>query len=208
MEKAVFLGEFCGNMSASDKNTLSEQALQSEWQEIEAAKANPARFGKLYDRYYEPVFRYIYKRTADEEMAADITSQVFLKAMQSLHKYEFKGLPFAAWLLRIAGNETYQYFRIEGRRRVVTIEDRHIHDLEEEFEDREQLDINVATLKAAIQELPPEDVDIIELRFFEQRPFKEVADILDISESNAKIRLHRLIPRLRELFLKKQTEEE
>lgn len=204
MENAVFLGEFSGDMSATNKYTLTEQAIQDEWKEIEAAKANPARFGRLYDRYYEPIFRFIYQRTANEELTADLTSQTFLKAMQYLQKYEFKGVPFSAWLFRIATNEISQFFRQQGKKRVVSLEDNAAHDLEDEFEDKQELEINIEALKEAIQELDPEDVEMLQLRFFEKRPFKEVADILEITENNAKVRVYRIVQRLREIFLKRK----
>ena len=204
MENAVFLGEFSGDMSATNKYTLTEQAIQDEWKEIEAAKANPARFGRLYDRYYEPIFRFIYQRTANEELTADLTSQTFLKAMQNLQKYEFKGVPFSAWLFRIATNEISQFFRQQGKKRVVSLEDNAAHDLEDEFEDKQELEINIEALKEAIQELDPDDVEMLQLRFFEKRPFKEVADILEITENNAKVRVYRIVQRLREIFLKRK----
>lgn len=204
MEKAIFLGEFSGDMSASNKYTLSEQAIQNEWAEIEAAKANPARFGKLYDRYYEAIFRFTYQRTADEELAADLTAQTFLKAMQNLQRYEFKGVPFSAWLFRIASNEVTQHFRTLGKKRVVSMEDNMLPDIEDEFEDKQELEINIENLKEAIQQMDTDEVEFIQMRFFEKRPFKEIADILEITENNAKVRMYRIIQRLRDVFMKRK----
>ena len=93
------------------KYTVTEKQMQNEWIEVQAAQKNPASFRTLYDRYYESIFRFIFKRSADETLSADLTSQTFLKAMQKIDKYVFKGVPFSAWLFRIASNEVAQHFR-------------------------------------------------------------------------------------------------
>jgi RNA polymerase sigma-70 factor (ECF subfamily) len=64
------------------KYTVTQKEMQNEWTEVQAAQKTPAKFRVLYNRYYEPVFRFVYKRTADEALAADLTSQTFLKALQ------------------------------------------------------------------------------------------------------------------------------
>lgn len=191
-------------MSASNKYTLSQQDIQDEWKQVQAAQANPARFRILYSKYYEPIFRFIYQRTADESMSADLTSQVFLKAMQNLHKYEFKGVPFSAWLFRIASNEIAQHFRKIKKNRVITLEENSTKDLEDEFEDKADLEINITILKEVIQDLKPAEVELLELRFFEKRPFKEVAEILDITENNAKVKVYRLLQKMKKRFKKRK----
>ena len=70
---------------------VSDTAMHAEWQEIQAAQQDPARFKPLYDRYFERIFRFIYRRTADESLTADLCSRVFLKALQQLRRYRFKG---------------------------------------------------------------------------------------------------------------------
>ncbi|MCH2042533.1 MAG: sigma-70 family RNA polymerase sigma factor [Saprospiraceae bacterium] len=191
-------------MSTSNKYTLSQQDILDEWKQVQAAQANPAQFRVLYSKYYEPIFRFIYQRTADESMAADLCSQVFLKAMQNLHKYEFKGVPFSAWLFRIASNEIAQHFRKINKNRVITLEENNTKDLEDEFEDKADLEINIKILKAVIQDLKPAEVELLELRFFEKRPFKEVAQILDITENNAKVKIYRLLQKMKKRFKKRR----
>ena len=71
--------------------------------QIEAAKRDATNFGPIYNKYYKQIFGYIYQRMEDKDVAFDVTSQVFLKALTNLHKYEFKGVPFASWLYRIPG---------------------------------------------------------------------------------------------------------
>lgn len=176
--------------------TVSAEDMQEEWQLIQAAQADPTLFRPLYNQYYEPIFRFIFRRTADEARTADICSQVFLKAMQRLPGYEFKGVPFSAWLYRIASNEVAQHFRNRQKNRVVSIEDSSFSDMIEEIDELPNEQIRTQLLQA-LDQLKETDLQLIELRFFEQRPFKEIADILGITESNAKVKTYRILERLK-----------
>jgi RNA polymerase sigma-70 factor, ECF subfamily len=187
-------------MNIPKNTTLSEQQMQEEWKEVQAAQANPAHFRPLYARYYTPIFKFLYQRLQDEEAAADLCAQVFLKAMQNLSKYTYKGVPFSAWLYRIATNELNAYFRQTNKSRVIALEDYHTFELEWEDDDKESLEIDISNLKKVLQQLSPEEVMMIELRFFEKRSFKEVGDIMDMTENNAKVKMYRLLQKMRKLF--------
>lgn len=176
--------------------TLSQETLLREWQEIQEAQQSPPRFQVLYNRYYESIFRFIFRRTADEALSADLCSQVFLKAMQKLPKYTYKGVPFSAWLFRIASNEIGQYFRSTSKNRVVSLEDTHLQEMVDEMDHLDLQDLQSQMIKA-LDQLKADDLEIIELRFFEQRPYKEIADLMDISVSNAKVKVHRILMRLK-----------
>lgn len=177
---------------------VSEEALHHEWEEIRAAQQNPTLFRPLYNRYYEPVFRFIHRRTADIDIAADLCSQVFLKAMQKLSTYTFQGVPFSAWLFRIAANEVSQHYRQSQNNRIVTVNDLHLHDMAEEMgTDPEEMERMRQVLLRTLDNLKEDDLQLIELRFFEQRAFKEIADITGITENNAKVKVHRILERLK-----------
>ena len=169
------------------QKTVSVAAMEAEWQEIQAAQQNPARFRPLYERYYESIFRFIFRRTADGDLAADICSQVFLKALQRLGGYQFRGVPFSAWLFRIASNEVAQHFRQNSQKRTVSVEENTLSEVAEEMEVEGEL-WEVEDLVQALDTLKPDELTLIELRFFEQRPFKEVAEIMGITESNSKVK--------------------
>ena len=125
----------------ANQRTVSEADLESEWVEIQAAQSNPAAFQPLYARYYESIYRFIHRRTNQEVLAAEICSDTFLKAMQKLPGYKYQGVPFSAWLFRIASNEVAQYFRANAKNRTVSIEDHTLQNVVEEVaeEDNEQL---------------------------------------------------------------------
>ncbi len=178
------------------KKTVSEEAVLEEWAEIQAAQVNPAKFRPLYDRYFEPIFRFIHRRTADEELAGDLCSQVFLKAMQKIDTYYFRGVPFSSWLFKIAANEVSQYYRQSQKVRVVSTEETDLSDMIDEMEEPDN-EIYRLNLTKVLDTLEEKDMQLIEMRFFEQRPFKEIADILGMTESNAKVKTYRILERLK-----------
>ena len=92
-------------MAISSAYHKTRADILEEEQVIAAAKRDPKRFEPLYRSYYEPIFRFVYKRLDSMEQAQDVTSQVFLKALTNLKKYQSRGLPFGSWLYRIAVSE-------------------------------------------------------------------------------------------------------
>lgn len=178
----------------------SREELEKELQQVEAAKADPARFGVLYDKYYKPIFVFIYRRTENEEVTADLASMVFMKAMMNIKKYEFKGVPFSAWLFRIAVNEVNMYFRKSNADRVISLEKADISTIIDDIE-KDNTEETQQQVMSALSHLPEEAVQLIELRFFEKRSFSEVGDILGITENNAKVKVYRILDKLKTLIL-------
>lgn len=168
---------------------------------VHAAKADPAKFEVLYSKYYEHILSFVYQRLESKETAYDITQQVFLKAMQNLHKYEYRGLPFSAWLYRIAINELNMMFRKNSREQALNVDIASIDDMMEEMsEGGTEEKINMVL--QALSKLERDDLQIIEMRFFEKRSFKEIGDILAITENNAKVRTYRILDRLKNIITK------
>ena len=186
---------------------VSDLEMQSEWKEIEAAKKDPRAFAPLYNRYYTPIFKFLIKRTADSNLSAELCSQVFLKAMKQVQSYEFRGVPFSSWLFRIASNELGQYYRKTNKKRVVSIEEEYFPEISVEANLNLDGNDDYEDLKTALidtlDELKENDLKIIEMRFFEKRPFKEIAQILDITESNAKMKTYRILERMKKKIDKK-----
>lgn len=188
---------------ASQQRQLTQSQIQEEYRLVQAAQKEPRRFGVLYEKYYRQIFVFIYKRVDDEEQAADICSQVFLKAMTNLPKYKFKGVPFSAWLYRIAVNEVNQFFRKSQNKRSISMEKANIGDIIEEVEESDTEE-NIKYMLQAMQFLSPDDVQMIELRYFEKLPFRQVAEVYNITENNAKVRMYRILGRLKKAMLKVQ----
>ncbi|MEW6470355.1 MAG: sigma-70 family RNA polymerase sigma factor [Bacteroidota bacterium] len=192
-------------MEVVSKYHITEEKQRQELLEIEAAKKSPAKFEVLYNRYHEQIFRYVYQRVDDKDSAFDITQQVFLKALTKLDKYEYKGVPFSSWLYRIAKSETYEALRQNQKLRAVNIDDPGLSEVLGEMGEKEERleELYGAQLADAIAELDEEDLQLVEMRFFEKRAFKEIGEILEITENNAKVKLYRVIDKLRKMIVRK-----
>jgi len=173
--------------------------IQRELEEIEAAKKDSRKFEVLYNRYHEQIFRYLYARLDNKHIASDLTSQVFYKAMLNLDNYTFKGVPFASWLYRIAFNEMNMHFRKESKNRTVNIDTGTIGELFEEIEEEIYAE-EKEKLAKVLATLSDERLSLIEMRFFEKRSFKDIADIMGITENNAKVKVYRTLDKIKKHF--------
>jgi RNA polymerase sigma-70 factor, ECF subfamily len=161
---------------------------------IVAAKDDPAAFGRLYDRYLQPVYRYLYSRLGDAHSAEDVTSQTFIAAYEALPKYREQG-QFTAWLFRIARSKMNDHFRrnryeveLEAAERMAAGEDALgtlIHTEE------------LGRLRSVIKNLNPEEQDLIRLRYVADLSFVEIADLLGKREDAVKKTMYRLLARLK-----------
>ena len=100
---------------------------------VKLAKVNHKHFGLLYQKYFEHIFLFIFKRLeGDKAVSSDITQQTFLKAVVNLSKYEDRGFPFSSWLYRIAQNEVSMYFRESKKEKAIDVEELQVLQLQEE----------------------------------------------------------------------------
>lgn len=188
-------------MQESLKYHKTSHELKQEAAQIKAALDDPRKFEVLYNRYFEQIFRFIYQRVESKQDAADLTSQVFFKALSNLKSYKDKGLPFSAWLYRIALNEVNSFFTSNEKKRTIAIDDSAILSMTEDFDSEAHEDL-FPLVSEALQELDADELLLIEMRFFEQRPFREMGDILQITENNAKVKTYRVIEKMKNLIVK------
>lgn len=178
---------------------MSEDEIRQEEVIVAKAKKNPKAFGPLYEKYFDRIFNYLYRQTDDEELAGDLCSQTFVNALNSLNRYEFRGVPFSAWLYRIASNEINKHYRKFKGKKIFSIEEMRIKELVEQSDevwDEEMVNKLIEFMK----DLPADYLQVLQLRFYEDRDFKEIAYILDITESGAKMRTYRALDKLRKNF--------
>lgn len=172
--------------------------LKTEWGLIESAKLDSQSFEPLYNKYYELILKFAYKRLDTVEDAYEITANTFAKALSNIGKYRQQGFLFSSWLYRIAINEINEFYRNAKKKRTVNIDDTAARYIAEETgRDRQELN---QSLKIALQYLDVQELQLLELRFFEERPFSEVAEILGITENNAKVKTYRVIDKLKVIF--------
>jgi RNA polymerase sigma-70 factor (ECF subfamily) len=169
---------------------------------IRRAKYDPNAFGELYERYLRKIYTYLYYRTGNHADAEDLTSRVFHKAYVHLPGYEHLGLPFSAWLYRIAHNMVANWYRDQGRRKIVSLNEAVRHASGEDpgaaTEDTAERD----KLLKLIRNLPEERQQVIILKFAEGYSNAEIGRILGRSEGAIKSLYHRTLLILRENWVK------
>jgi RNA polymerase sigma-70 factor, ECF subfamily len=172
------------------------KALKKEADErllIEAAQQDPARFADLYEVNFERVYAYAVRRVRDRAEAEDVTAEVFHQALANLKRFEWRGIPFAAWLFRIASNLISDRWQRSGREITdeETIDAAQVSPAEiEEVERR-------ATLFKLVDTLPAEQKNVVVLRFVEQKSIKEVARAIRKTEGAVKQLQFRALSNLR-----------
>ena len=150
------------------------KALKKEADErllIEAAQRDPARFAELYEINFERVYAYVVKRVQDRAESEDLTSEVFHQALANLKRFEWRGIPFAAWLFRIAANLISDRWQRSGRE---ITDDEAIESAQASPAEIEEVE-RKATLFRLVETLPAEQKRVVVLRFVEQKSIKEVA---------------------------------
>lgn len=148
---------------------------------VHAAQGGDARaFGELYDRYRQPLYRYCLARSGSPHEAEDLVSEVFLKAMESLARYRDQGLPFIAFLYRVARNAAIDRTRKERSTSLfeMTVEPRSGHDVEGDAARASDMDV----VLVALRRIKPEYREVILLRFVEGYSAADVAKLLDKAE--------------------------
>ena len=178
---------------------MTDHEIRLENDIIERSKKDIRAFGEIYERYFDRIFNYIYRQTDDEDTAGDLCSQTFVNALNSIKSYEFRGFPFSAWLYKIAGNEVNKHYRKTKSKKVFSLEELKMREMMERTDegwDEELLQQLVNYMK----DLPTDMLQVLELRFFEDKDFKEIAFILEMTESGAKMRTYRALDKLRKNF--------
>jgi RNA polymerase sigma-70 factor (ECF subfamily) len=163
------------------------------------AITDPEAFGELYDRYYDKLLMYIFRRVLDAKLAEDILSNTFYKALNKVETFNPEIASFSTWIYRIATNEINMYFRKKGKYVVgldsemmeyfVKEKQGHAEDAEEILSRHQDFQI----LAKAIRELKPIYQDILHLRYFEDFSHKKISETVKMKESSVRVYLHRAL---------------
>ena len=182
--------------------TENEEALL-----VERAKEEPAAFGVLYERYVKKIYNYIYYRTGNHHDAEDLTARTFYRALSNMAGYENRGIPFSAWLYRIAHNLVANWHRDRSRRQVIPLDElvlasRRKADPLQLVEANEEKE----TLLRAIRHLPADRQQLLILKFVEKMPNAEIGQVMGRSEGAIKSLYHRTLIALRKELGKRSLE--
>jgi RNA polymerase sigma-70 factor, ECF subfamily len=185
-----------GRKKAPRKSTPPQKAGAAAQAEerllVEAAQSDPAKFDALYELHFERVYGFIAGRVHDRATAEDLTSEVFYKALANLKSYEWRGVPFVAWLLRIAANAIIDREQRAYRERPMVDDPR---DPVATF-DMRSMEYR-ARLFRLVGQLPETQRRVVHERFVDQRSIREIAERLGKSEGAVKQLQLRALERLR-----------
>jgi RNA polymerase sigma-70 factor, ECF subfamily len=179
--------------SRKNYKTMSDSEL------VDLAGNDKEAFGELYERYLTKIYNYVYYRTGNAQDAEDLTAKVFFRAMSHIQHYEDKGVPFQAWLYRIAHNLVANFHRDQGRRKIIPLDDYVAQSLKSEAPDKQaEANEEQEQLLAAIRRLPAERQELLLLKFIEQKSNAEIGDMMSRTEGAIKSLYHRTLLALRD----------
>lgn len=159
---------------------------------IEAAQRDPSRFGELYELHFERIYAYVARRVGARDAAEDLTAEVFHQALANLAKYEWRGLPFAAWLYRIATNAISDRWQRAAREQGTAAAALPGH-TDVDFEEIERR----ARIFRLVEALPGEQRRVVKMRFAEEKSAREIAQAIGKSEGAVKQLQFRALENLR-----------
>ncbi|MDH5607668.1 MAG: sigma-70 family RNA polymerase sigma factor [Anaerolineae bacterium] len=164
-----------------------------------AAKGDANAFGVLYDRYVGRIYNYIYYRTGNQYDAEDLTSRVFIRAMKHIPNYTDRGVPFSAWLYRIAHNLVANWHRDNSRRQEIGLDDGIRVNSEIELPESALMRTEEETaLLQVVRKLPEDRQELLILKFVEHLSNAEIGKIMGRTEGAVKSLYHRTLMSLRE----------
>lgn len=161
-----------GATAASDRPSSELELIQR------AVSGDPDAFAALYDFYVEQIYRFVLFRVGDKQTAEDLTSQVFLKAWDNLSSYQIRGLPFKAWLFRIARNSVIDYYRTYKETTPLESSALTKPDPAAEVGDQVEQQLQAEELRLALQQLTEDQRQVLTLRFIEGLSTEEVANVM------------------------------
>jgi RNA polymerase sigma-70 factor, ECF subfamily len=165
---------------------------------IQRAQQDPAAFEPLYERYVAQIYAYCYYRVGNAQDAEDITARAFYQALTHLNRYTARGVPFSAWLFRIAHNLVANWHRDTGRRHSVSLDAAiDTPDPGRSLTDHAEGNEETHSLWEAIRRLPPERQQLLVLKFVDEMSTEQIAVIMGRSEGAVKALLHRTLVAMR-----------
>lgn len=191
-------------MEAESILVQTSTQLDDEAQLVLLAKTDDQAFERLYNHYFDRVYGYVFKRVGQKEAAEDIVSTAFLKIFTNLDKYQpgKYQASFCAWIFRIVTNTLIDYYRKNNKPHI------NIDDIAEPI-DHGQDNLAQAVLSddqqavhRTIEKMSPKYQKIIQLKFFAELSNLEIAEVMEISVSNAGVLLHRALKKFQDLHQK------
>jgi len=175
--------------------------LEQEKKLVEDAKRDPANFAALYDKYFDQIYRYVYRRVSDKEMVYDLVSQTFYDALAHIKDFEWRGFSFSAWLYKIAHNNVLKWYRTNNRTQIVELDEgRGLVDEGEDPVKEASRGEAQSEVQAVMAKLETEEREIIRLKFFEEASNIEIAEIMGLSANHIGVKVFRALKKVKQLL--------
>jgi len=175
--------------------------VQDEQSLVQRAKQHDEEaFARLYEEYFDKIYRYVALKIGNRVEAEDMTQQVFINALHSISSYKWRGYPFSAWLFRIAHNQVVDHLRKKTRQNTLPLDE----SLAASGDNPQQLienKMSTEQLVMAARELTPAQQEVVALRFAGELPIAQVARIMGKSEGAVKSLQHSAIVALRKIMV-------
>ena len=166
---------------------------------VALAREDKEAFGELYERYLPKMYNYTYYRTGNAHDAEDLTSRVFSRALSHIDSFEDRGVPFQAWLYRIAHNLVANWHRDQSRRKIIALDEYVVQSLASEAPDHvAEAAEEQQELLRAVRRLPEDRQQLLLLKFIEKLSNAEIGEIMGRTEGAIKSLYHRTLLALRE----------
>jgi len=166
-----------------------------------AQKQDPEALSKIYEMYFDKIYRYLAVRIRNEAEAEDLTQQVFMKVLQSISSYKSQGVPFSSWIYRIAHNQMVDFMRQQNKKATVDIEGLQIPYAGDDPQQAMEKQVDVQALKEATRKLTASQQEVLSLRFTGELPIARCAEIMGKSEGAIKALQHSAVMALRKLLV-------
>jgi RNA polymerase sigma-70 factor (ECF subfamily) len=181
----------------------NSEILDEDQMLVSAARQDTEAAARLYDKYYSEILGYIYHCTLDGTVAEDLTSNVFLAVFRHLERYNWRQIPFRAWLFRVATNEVRMHWRRTKHVKIISLQpDNDIQVAEQSVSDSMVAAEEYRLLHKALLELKVKYRTVIILRYFEDKAIAEICEITSRKEGTVKAQLHRGLAKLQDILVR------
>lgn len=167
---------------------------------MEAVKnGNLQQASLLFERYHKRIFNFLARMTLDRQLAEDLTQNVFLRIIRYRSSYR-EGAKFQSWIYQVARNVFSDHYQAQKNRFQGKVDVEKISDHMADRDDYEEMDAKEKLLHRSMEKLTEEQRELLILTRFQQMKYEEVAQIMDTTVANVKVKIHRAIAKLREYY--------
>ncbi|MDA0771001.1 MAG: hypothetical protein BZY79_03925 [SAR202 cluster bacterium Casp-Chloro-G4] len=167
-----------------------------------AQEGDASSFAELYEQFFDRIYRYVSFKTGSPTEAEDITGEVFVRMLESIHKFKWQGHPFSSWLFRIAHNLVVDHFRRKGKRNIVSLENTvtSVEAVAVDVDNHIDTELSMDEVRKAMVGLTDLQKEVISLRFAAGLSVAETAQAIGKKENAVKALQHAGLKKLRRLL--------